>query len=334
MKAFLVDISAFQIWFGDQGVIRTNNPIGLVRDYDLAASRRTDLPLDQVGKFGLRGQMHVAVPNHARRHHQAGITAHVMSSPAPYSFVRLSKDVYVESPEATLIRMASHLDHGELAVMVNQLLSHYRICNGAIVSARPLSTEARLLQQLKQSKGKRGAKIVRTALAYAVVGTASPAEAKVAALLTLPARWGGKGLPVPEANAEITLVPSTSRRCVTADPTSAEMVIRNGTKRYADYLWRAWKLILEYDSDEFHASRKKLGADSARRAELQRAGYTVVTLTNRQLSNIEELSVVVDTLLNKMGMKSKTARIENYCELERELRRQVFSYDPRVIGMS
>lgn len=169
MKAFLVDISAFQIWFGDQGVIRTNNPIGLVRDYDLAASRRTDLPLDQVGKLGLRGQMHVAVPNHARRHHQAGITAHVMSSPAPYSFVRLSKDVYVESPEATLIRMASHLDHGELAVMVNQLLSHYRICNGAIVSARPLSTEARLLQQLKQSKGKRGAKIVRTALAYAVV---------------------------------------------------------------------------------------------------------------------------------------------------------------------
>ena len=60
----------------------------------------------------------------------------------------------------------------------------------------------------------------------------------------------------------------------------------------------------------------------------------MVTLTNRQLSNIEELSVVVDTLLNKMGMKSKTARIENYCELERELRRQVFSYDPRVIRMS
>lgn len=84
-------------------------------------------------------------------------------------------------------------------------------------------------------------------------------------LLTLPARWGGKGLPVPEANAEITLAPSTSRRCVTADPASAEMVIRNGTKRYADYLWRAWKLILEYDSDEFHASREKLGADSARR---------------------------------------------------------------------
>ena len=27
----------------------------------------------------------------------------------------------------------------------------------------------------------------------------------MAALLTLPARWGGKGLPLPEANAEIVL---------------------------------------------------------------------------------------------------------------------------------
>ena len=271
MKAFLVDISAFQIWFDDQGVIRTNNPIGLVRDYDLAASRRTDLPLDQIGKLGLRGQMHVAVPNHARRHHQAGITAHVMSSPAPYSFVRLSKDVYVESPEATLIRMASHLDHGELAVMVNQLLSHYRICNGAIVSARPLSTEARLLQQLKQSKGKRGAKIVRTALAYAVVGTASPAEAKVAALLTLPARWGGKGLPVPEANARSRLCPRRQEDASTADPTSAEMVISQ---------WNQTIRRLSLESLEAHPRirqrriprfTKKARCRQCPQAELQRA---------------------------------------------------------------
>lgn len=205
MKAFLVDISAFQIWFCDQGVIRTSNPLELVKDYRFATSSRAELPLEQNGRLGLRGQIHVAVPNHVRRHHQAGITAHVISSPTPYSFVRLSKDVYVESPEATLVRMASHLNRGELAVMINQLLSCYRICKGAIVKARPLSTKTQLLEQLDRFKGKRGAKKARRALTYAVAETASPAEAKVAALLTLPARWGGKGLPLPEANAEIVL---------------------------------------------------------------------------------------------------------------------------------
>lgn len=229
MKAFLVDISAFQIWFCDQGVIRTSNPLELVKDYRFATSSRAELPLDQIDRLGLRGQIHVAVPNHVRRHHQAGITAHVISSPTPYSFVRLSKDVYVESPEATLVRMASHLNRGELAVMINQLLSCYRICKGAIVKARPLSTKTQLLEQLDRFKGKRGAKNARRALTYAVAETASPAEAKVAALLTLPARWGGKGLPLPEANAEIVLttpgtyaVPGTQTTTMVANTCPAQ----------------------------------------------------------------------------------------------------------------
>lgn len=338
MKAFLVDISAFQIWFGDQGVIRTSDPLELVNDYHLAASRRADLPLGQIGKLGLRGQLHVAVPSHTERHHQTGITAHVMSSPVPYSFVRLSKDVYAESPEATLVRMASRLNRGELTVMINQLLSCYRICNDSIVKARPLSTEARLLDLLSRSKGKRGAKIVRRALAYAVPETASPAEARIAALMTLPTRWGGKGLPIPESNAEITLTAPGALAVTGSAGTKkarekTELTDDDKIKRYADFLWRAWKLILEYDSDEFHASREKLGADSARRAELQRAGYTVVTLTNRQLSNADEFSIVVDALLNKMGKQSRTARLENCGNTERELRRQVFSCDPLLIGI-
>lgn len=178
----------------------------------------------------------------------------------------------------------------------------------------------------------------RRALTYAVAETASPAEAKVAALLTLPARWGGKGLPLPEANAEIVLTaPGThaTTKAANTDPTQKRTTKENGNqiKRYADYLWKAWKLILEYESDAFHASSEKLGADSARRAELQREGYTVVTLTNRQLSNTEEFSIVVDTLLKKMGRPDKTAQVENYDTTESELRRQVFSYDPLLVGI-
>lgn len=182
---------------------------------------------------------------------------------------------------------------------------------------------------------------MRSALAYAVAETASPAEARIAALITLPTRWGGRGLPIPESNAEIVLAtpgaPGTHTEMRSAETKKVQeqtdAADGNTIKRYADFLWRTWKLILEYDSDEFHASREKLGADSIRRAELQRAGYTVVTLTNRQLSNVDEFSIVVDALLKKMGKQHRAARLENYGKTERELRRQVFSYDPLLIGI-
>lgn len=132
-------------------------------------------------------------------------------------------------------------------------------------------------------------------------------------------------------------VPGTHATTMVANtcPAQKHTTKENGNqiKRYADYLWKAWKLILEYESDAFHASSEKLGADSARRAELQREGYTVVTLTNRQLSNTEEFSIVVDTLLKKMGRPDKTAQVENYDTTESELRRQVFSYDPLLVGI-
>lgn len=327
MKAFLVDISAFQLWFGDQGVVRTGASLARVDDFAFATSDRADSPLNQIKQLGLCGQLHVAVPSHSMRHHQSGITAHVLHSPAPYSFVRLSKDVYVESPGATAIRMAARLKQGELAVMLNQLLSGYRISNGVIVRARPLTTKTQLVNRLTASKGERGVIIVRSALAYAVPDTASPAEAQVAALLTLPAKWGGKGLPLPEANAAIPL----------HDPLAISEQGKEGcrktTLRYADFLWRTWNLILEYDSDAFHASKDRLGLDSARRAELQREGFSVITLTNHQLSSVEDFSVVTDALLAKMNRADRTARIEHYGNIEKALRKQVFSFDPNRIGM-
>lgn len=327
MKAFLVDISAFQLWFGDQGVVRTGASLARVDDFAFATSDRADSPLNQIKQLGLCGQLHVAVPSHSMRHHQSGITAHVLHSPAPYSFVRLSKDVYVESPGATAIRMAARLKQGELAVMLNQLLSGCRISNGVIVRARPLTTKTQLVNRLTASKGERGVKIVRSALAYAVPDTASPAEAQVAALLTLPAKWGGKGLPLPEANAAIPL----------HDPLAISEQGKEGcrktTLRYADFLWRTWNLILEYDSDAFHASKDRLGLDSARRAELQREGFSVITLTNHQLSSVEDFSVVTDALLAKMNRADRTARIEHYGNIEKALRKQVFSFDPNRIGM-
>ncbi len=92
---------------------------------------------------------------------------------------------------------------------------------------------------------------------------------------------------------------------------------RKTTLRYADFLWRTWNLILEYDSDAFHASKDRLGLDSARRAELQREGFSVITLTNHQLSSVEDFSVVTDALLAKMNRADRTARIEHYGNIEK-----------------
>ena len=160
----------------------------------------------------------------------------------------------------------------------------------------------------------RGVKQVRTLLRYAVASTASPAEARVAALLSLPACWGGYGLPSPEANARIEV-----RR-------GGEAV----AVRYADLLWRAYKLVLEYDSDAFHVGAEKIGLDSDRRAELQKEGYTVVTLTNLQLKQRDKLDDVVRVLCRAMGRSFAPEKVDGFDERTSLLRTQIRQV--RVLG--
>lgn len=51
----------------------------------------------------------------------------------------------------------------------------------------------------------------------------------------------------------------------------------------ADFLWRDARLVLEMDSERFHTTPQDRRADARRDAELRRAGYAVLRVTEREL---------------------------------------------------
>lgn len=310
MTIFLADISAFKLWFADQPVIRAPRPLAYVPEFETASARTADLPLDQLASLGIQGQLHLAVPSSSTARSTQSIAVHVLTHPARRSFVRLTRDVYATSPIATLVTIANRLPHGALALMLNQMLGRYCLRAGALVERHPLATREEVSRYIEAATGMHGIKQVRRLLPYALEKTASPAEARVGVLLLLPPRLGGHGLPMPQANQLIKVGNEGERG-----------------RRYADYCWESRKVVLEYDSDEHHAGAAKLSQDSARRAQLQAAGYTVVTLTNHQLHDAHEFGDVVQTLLAHLKRSSKTQSAAGFEQREEELREALFCLD-------
>lgn len=319
MRCFLTDISSFQIWFGDQQVARCATPLESVPEFSQTTARKAGLPLDQLKHLGLTGPLHLAVPDRNSRTFSSGIVSHVLSNPPPRSFVRISRDIYALAPIPTLIMIAPRIPREVLLRLIYQLLGTYRISDGELRERKPLATLNELRTYLASTFHMRGMRQVEALLRYAIEGIASPEEGRVACLLFLPPKWGGRGLPLAESNARIV---------ISSDKNASNTV------RYADFFWRLWNLILEYDSDAFHTGSGRIGRDNARRSQLQAAGYTVVTLTNRQLHTADEFEDVVDTLLRAMRRNSKTKGDAGFPEREGRLRRTLYRFDiERELGV-
>ena len=98
-------------------------------------------------------------------------------------------------------------------------------------------------------------------LPWVVEHSRSPMETSLTLMLSLPVECGGYGLPQPQLN-------------VTPERFGEHEV-------EADLLWEDAKLVVEYDSEEFHASkgRDKIDADIIRANKMRAAGYTVLEVT-------------------------------------------------------
>ncbi len=111
-----------------------------------------------------------------------------------------------------------------------------------------------LEQQLARNPGRRGSAVLRMVLGLegGPAFTRSVAEARLLRLVR------DARLPVPESNAIVA-----------------------GYE--VDLFWRHPRVVVEFDSFEFHADRRAFESDRLRDAELQAAGFRVIRVTWRQL---------------------------------------------------
>lgn len=137
-------------------------------------------------------------------------------------------------------------------------------------------------------------------------------ETIVVLLLCLPRRLGGYGLPLPQMNGRVD-VGKRSRKAA--------------TKSYykCDLYWDKANLAVEYESDLCHTGSNDIANDSARRSALAYMGIEVVTLTRRQVLNINELDQVV-FLLSKRLLQRQPIASSTWVAKRNELHRQLLSF--------
>ena len=154
---------------------------------------------------------------------------------------------------------------------------------------QPLMSMEGLRQMAGQLRPGAAATRAREVAELAFDGAASPMEASLALMLSLPVGLGGLGLPKPQLNVAIDV---SSRRGVLTD---ADQVT-------PDFLWPEERVALEYDSGEFHAGEPGLGRDAARANTLTAMGYRVFRATPWQVRSLAGIELLGRQLARALGV--------------------------------
>lgn len=270
--------------------------------------------IERARAFGFDAMpLHIVAADDQARLRCAGVVCHRCSASLPRgSVVSLGEGLFVASPALTFLHMAESLSVEELVAAGSVLCGRYRIMDDGSVGERSvLETPARLASFVGRASGMRGAPKARRALRFVVDDSASPMETALALLLCLPPLLGGYGLPKPVMNMRIDAV--EYGRHMTGGGTDARFF-------RGDLCWPQAKLCVEYDSDAYHTGSQRIAHDSWRRAELELAGFMVVTVTKGQLYDRKAMDRLARLLAKRLGARVRR-RDAAYEERQMALRR-------------
>lgn len=113
---------------------------------------------------------------------------------------------------------------------------------------------------------------LRQVACYFAPGSASPTESMLYTKFALPTRLGGLGVSGLKLNQEIKLSTRALR-------------ISDQSRIVVDLLHPASKVVIEYDSREFHSGVDQSQRDKRRRDALQCDGYTCFSIVTKQATD-------------------------------------------------
>lgn len=261
--------------------------------------------------------LQIVVPDKQHRHNSPALTNRVFHGPlGKRQLISIDECIAVCGAEAIFTQLGADLSLPQLALIASEFCGSYGITpmddDTVSYNLQPLSTINDLMAYAEGAKalGIRGASRAVNALLVTSEFAASPREAQIAVFLSLSRRRGGADLPGFELNKTIKV--------------PAYMVVIVGSKILKpDFLWEHEKLILEYDSNEFHLSAAQKRRDEARRRVYERLGYKVKCLTSDILVDNDKLNVFVDELEMIVSPRRRKAN-QQMLAARRELRADLF----------
>ena len=294
---------------------------------DLSRTRRTsamDTPLrltpelhDELATLGLapepKRRLHVLVASANLRSAHSLVRTHVCSAELPSgSLVRVSPHVLITSPELTFLQLAKSAPETKLIMAGCELCGTYALDadlpagETRVLPARSaLTSVGNLAAFAADAPGLPGRDRAIRALRYVFENAASPMEAKLALLLTLPPRLGGRHLPRPVLNHAIPL-------------TDTAKVLYDCNECRADLYWPDAMLDVEYDGG-YHEDERVHAKGLARAAALEAQGVDVLTVAYPQVADAAAFTLIAEGLAARLGKSSRNPR-EDFVLLETKLR--------------
>lgn len=344
MEDILCDISAFQYHRTPTHVLNILPPIQTAQE---DPRRKTLLrhPLFEAEKHNL---VHLLARDRRKRRHSPHVQTHLASAELPFGSVTdTSLNVKVTSPLYTLYQLSFHLDPIHLLMAMYEFCGTFSIYKASrsvseLIKAvpgisldlastwtcvkdkegefsdlwrRPPLIEIDELRHFARSlSGMRGCLRFQRA-AESVTGiVASPFEAQLSILLSLPRKQGGENLNCFVNNERITLSDKAAR-------------LAGRRTCYADLLFKDTghkrPLIVECQGRIIHNNPMSLMSDSDRIVALQQMGYNVLPLTYAQIANAKNFDTVRRHIFKELGRKYKT-KTDVHQQAEIDLRRNLF----------
>ena len=251
--------------------------------------------------WGLTLPLDIMVGERSARLSSKAVRPHYCSKPIPSGFfVCFGDGLYICSPEFCFFQMAAKYPLVKLITLGLELCGSYSLPGSASTAGDrdenaqtmydfpPLTSKKKLTAFAARMDGWTGHRQALKALRHVADNSASPMEAVLVVLLTLPYRYGGYGLPIPELNGRIYPQKRVSQF--------------EGKRFYrGDLLWREAGVVVEYDSDEEHSGSSRIAMDAIRRNDLSLCGIFEVTVTNKQIKSMVLFDKVAKQIAARIG---------------------------------
>lgn len=237
--------------------------------------------------------VHLLVSDGAGRKPSARAVYHTCSSVPARSLVALGRDIAITSPELSFARLGASVPIAKLIAIGCEQTGSYALAPDSpdgFVKQEPLTSVAQLRAFTQSLEGLPGIKRARRAARFVLPGSASPAETNLALLLHLPYSMGAYNVQPPALNYRINL--DRHARALASKP-----FVR------CDLCWPEARLCIEYDSDAQHTGSERIARDSKRRNALISMGYSVITVTKRQLYSSLEMDGIAHAVAKALGTR-------------------------------
>lgn len=331
----LTGASAFRYYQTPPQVLALLPPISAERDY-----KRHALCTHPLVKESLGLPLCLLTSSPGARTGAKSVSWALIREDLPYGVIEDTPfNLQVTNPALTLLTLARRLSMVDLVMAIYEMTGYFSIYApssemerallkyaGSFVSEginpwrrcastdlwqhEPTATVQELLDFCNAAQGIQGVRKLKRAISLINGCVASPFEAQVTMLLTLPRSLGGQGFKGLKNNREIKLYRNAA-------------IIGGKDKCYADLYFEGDDahppFAIECQGRVFHGSSGLDESDADRLMALESQGIKVLPLTYQQIANVENYRMISELIAARMG-RSIRPKTDAFKRAENELR--------------